>query len=471
MDSHQNSQLNSEEIYRRKWEIERQRNEELFNENARLKERVYQLEKLLSQNIPNRIQPMRLEGHEEESSLAPQADTTFDCLSEEELLIPGNPVVLCKLRNVDDRSKHLDFERNLVHLESNRKSENFEFDKVLGFGSSRQTLFESIEPLVKNVANGKQTMIMSIGTTNAGKSYNLFGDLNGRQKSMGIIQMSIESLLEQGLDIFLSFSEVYDETIIDLLTPSKRHAPKTSQIVVPVRGTYLRKGRGVCEMKISNIDHAMTLIRRCVSKRSTQKTDQNAVSSRSSAFVTLRLHRNEDEKPFSSLMFVDLAGYEKIHGSNSSSARKREGTKINLSLLALKNLLINMKRSPYLAKFRDTKVNNLIQSFLKADDAQQIYTICATNAADQVTMTKDVLDLGSNIIRNIENGSMESEKMNKSPVKRFSKRNNSKNIEAPFKPKKTVSFNLAPIEYLIPGLRDDADEFGPTGIRESNEEL
>ena len=228
----------------------------------------------------------------------------------------------------------------------------------------------------------------------------MFGNLEDSQPSRGIIQMSIQELFEQEMDIYISFTEVYNENIADLL--GKGSPSNARQMVENIKGTYLRNIRGVTEIKIKSLDHANRLLARGIKRRQTHQTDQNKVSSRSSAFVSLRLHGKGKQNPTSSLLFVDLAGYEKILGSTSTAERKIEGTKINLSLFELQKLLRNLKEQPKHAYFRGSQVNNLIQNFLKNEEAQQIYAICATNDVNQTVMTKNVLDLGSNIIRKMK---------------------------------------------------------------------
>ena len=321
--------------------------------------------------------------------------------AEENELLEGSPIVLCKFRNTSNEgSLCFNFEKNTVIAGDDDNSNRYAFDKVFEYDSSRKSLFESIKNLIQNVAKGKQTMMMSIGTTNAGKSYTMFGDLENIQSTQGIIQMSIQELFEQGMDIYISFSEVYNENIVDLL--GKRSPSNARPMVENIKGTYLRKSRGVTEIKVEDLDHASRLLRRGIYRRQTHQTPQNKMSSRSNAFVSLRVHGKGEEKPISSLLFVDLAGYEKIHGSEAAAERKSEGTKINLSLLELQKLMRNMKQQPKSAYFRGSLVNNLIQNFLKHKDSQQIYAICATDDINQTTMTKEVLNFGSNIIKKMK---------------------------------------------------------------------
>ena len=169
-------------------------------------------------------------------------------------------------------------------------------------------------------------MIMSLGVTNSGKSYTLFGgyDEHG-QKIDGIIPMTLKQIFKDDTEIHISLFEIFDKTNIDLLESNKLELP--AKRIAPLKGSYLRKSQNISEIKINSLDHGLNMIEKGISRRKTQSTSWNQVSSRSHAFIQLRLTNTSDSnKMESSILFVDMAGDEKVaRDKNVLVDRAKEG--------------------------------------------------------------------------------------------------------------------------------------------------
>ena len=190
-------------------------------------------------------------------------------------MLEGNLITLCKLRSASKiQTSTLNAEKNTVCVSDNNGrvvDSKFKFDKVFAQDSSRESIFESIEHLIQECSAGKQTMMMSLGTTNAGKSYNMFGD-SSSLSSEGIVQRSIRKLIASGVAFYMSFYEVYNDRIINLLETDEKSNSKATQTVEQIRGTYLRKGHNVTELLVLDADYGIELINHGISRRSTHPT-------------------------------------------------------------------------------------------------------------------------------------------------------------------------------------------------------
>ena len=89
------------------------------------------------------------------------------------------------------------------------------------------------------------------------------------------------------------------------------------------------------------------------------KTDKNLHSSRSHLLVTFLLVR--ENAIFSKLCLVDLAGSENLQNTDCNGVRKAESTKIQASLMYLKNLLEDLAKGRPSTHKREGKLNTLLK--------------------------------------------------------------------------------------------------------------
>lgn len=105
------------------------------------------------------------------------------------------------------------------------RSKQFEFDLVFDPNSSQRDVFEkSTLPLVKPVLNGQNSTVFAYGATGAGKTHTMIGT----PEEPGIMfntmneifdQMNIDKGQDTSYNVQVSFLEIYNENIHDLITP------------------------------------------------------------------------------------------------------------------------------------------------------------------------------------------------------------------------------------------------------------
>ncbi|KAI9490068.1 P-loop containing nucleoside triphosphate hydrolase protein [Zychaea mexicana] len=218
----------------------------------------------------------------------------------------------------------------------------------------------------------------------------------------------------------VSFVEIYNEELIDLLNP----APPTERPPITIREDV--KGQiywtGVKEMPVQNADDIMMYLQQGTLNRATGATDMNEKSSRSHAILSITLKQErwtprkqraqqlgqEDAGDWiittSKFHFVDLAGSERLKRTAAEGDRRKEGININAGLLALGNVISVLgdpaKRHAHIP-YRDSKLTRLLQDSL-GGNATTLMIACVSPAEYNLPETINTLQYASRA-RNIKN--------------------------------------------------------------------
>jgi kinesin family protein 20 len=142
--------------------------------------------------------------------------------------------------------------------------------------------------------------------------------------------------------LFVSYAEVYNENVYDLL----ERPPRAAGMGQPQRRPALRLVadnednvfvRGLRELPVSSVDEALRLLNVGRRNRRVAATQSNTESSRSHCIFTIKLARVPRFGPVvvSRLTIVDLAGSERYSKSQTSGQQLREAGNINQSLMVL----------------------------------------------------------------------------------------------------------------------------------------
>ena len=235
---------------------------------------------------------------------------------------------------------------------------------------------------------GYNGTIFAYGQTGSGKTFTMVGDFNNKSKG-GIIPRSINYIYkemnkiinEEGnpnnskFSLYLSFIQIYLESIQDLLEPESKEIKIRED---PEKGVYLE---GVQWVRCSSPDECAEIFHMGEKNRATESTRMNAHSSRSHAILILRIERSikvttktkvKNIKQASDriitcshLYLVDLAGSERVKKTGATNMRLEEAKKINASLLALGNVIsaLSDPKSTHIS-YRDSKLTRLLQESL-----------------------------------------------------------------------------------------------------------
>lgn len=163
----------------------------------------------------------------------------------------------------------------------------------------------------------------------------------------------------------LSYLEIYNERINDLLQPSSTDLQLSED---PVRGMVVQ---GITEYGADSADEILELLHRGNLHRTVEPTAANQVSSRSHAVLQVTVEQAErtahvtGNLRIGKLSMVDLAGSERASKTENRGDRLKEGANINRSLLALGNCITALaegRRSH--VPFRDSKMTRLLKDSL-----------------------------------------------------------------------------------------------------------
>nr|XP_054606408.1 kinesin-like protein KIF20B [Nothobranchius furzeri] len=173
--------------------------------------------------------------------------------------------------------------------------------------------------------------------------------------------------------IWVSFCEIYNENIHDLLEVAPNGAPRriALRLSQDVKGNaFVKDLRWV---QVSSTEEACKVVKLGRKNQSFSSTRLNQLSSRSHSLFSIRVLRIEDigtprVHTISELCVCDLAGSERCAKTQNKGERLKEAGNINTSLLIL-GKCINALRHNQQAKlvqhvpFRESKLTHYLQSF------------------------------------------------------------------------------------------------------------
>jgi kinesin family protein 6/9 len=107
-----------------------------------------------------------------------------------------------------------------------RENFHYKFDKVMHNSSQDTVYHECVSDVVRSVAQGYNGTVLVYGQTGAGKTYTMSGG-TGNYKTRGCIPRSLQEIFaevnsrpDQVYTIRMSYLEIYNETLYDLLSPA-----------------------------------------------------------------------------------------------------------------------------------------------------------------------------------------------------------------------------------------------------------
>ncbi|KAL1786906.1 Kinesin KIF18A [Sigmodon hispidus] len=251
------------------------------------------------------------------------------------------------------------------------KDLKFVFDAVFDETSTQMEVFEhTTKPILHSFLNGYNCTVLAYGATGAGKTHTMLG--SAAEPGVMYLTMldlfkSIDEIKEEKVcSIAVSYLEVYNEQIRDLLTNSGPLAVRED----PQKGVVVQ---GLTLHQPKSSEEILQLLSNGNKNRTQHPTDLNATSSRSHAVFQIYLRQedktasiNQDVR-LAKMSLIDLAGSERASASGAKGTRFVEGTNINKSLLALGNVinaLADTKRRNQHIPYRNSKLTRLLKDSL-----------------------------------------------------------------------------------------------------------
>ncbi|XP_011144099.1 chromosome-associated kinesin KIF4 [Harpegnathos saltator] len=230
----------------------------------------------------------------------------------------------------------------------------------------------AIKRLIDNIFQGYNVTILAYGQTGSGKTYSMGTNYTGIEEK-GIIPRVTEDIFETikskedwNFKVVVSFMELYQEQLYDLLSDKQRN-----QSIVDIRedGKSI-KVTGLTEKEVTNAQETLECLNQGSIGRITGATAMNAHSSRSHAIFTICIRQQKKDDPNTATVakfhLVDLAGSERSKKTQATGERFKEGININKGLLALGNVISQLgdgASGSYIG-YRDSKLTRLLQESL-----------------------------------------------------------------------------------------------------------
>uniref|UniRef100_A0A158PH03 Kinesin-like protein n=1 Tax=Angiostrongylus costaricensis TaxID=334426 RepID=A0A158PH03_ANGCS len=242
-------------------------------------------------------------------------------------------------------------------LRQNRQHERqFSFDAAFGPNSTQMDIHDATTAsLINSLLAGYNATVFAYGATGSGKTFTMIGT----KERPGLMSLLTQSLYQKiSLDDYqvqLSYLEIYNEIIRDLLSPSGR----VLDLMEDDKGNI--RVPGLSTVRAPNLSRIMQILQEGNSKRTQEATEANITSSRSHALLQVSLLKHN--QPYSKLFLIDLAGSERASNTNNRGQRLKEGAAINRSLLALGNVINSLSSRKYV-NYRDSKLTRLLKDSL-----------------------------------------------------------------------------------------------------------
>lgn len=302
-----------------------------------------------------------------------------------------------------------------------------EFYEAVGSG----IVSEAIAPLlIAGERNGKQSaeqatqVIFSLGVTNSGKTYTLFGkSRDGGPESEGLVALMIEHLFsffdedKSNMDsrgvfgITISMIELHNEQVHDMLESSNKTSNMRSASPLRIHQHTESETFFIPGLTYTNFDTetaARIALFDAMKTAQVRATSQNENSSRSHVIITIQPTLSEKGKKMlfgGKIMIFDLAGVERTKKTGAVGVSLKESISINSSIKAVMSCLRALKwnqdhpEKKKIVPYRESKITMLLQPLFSGRSGAVIATMIvsaypgASDYAEKKYLLKEVSSL------------------------------------------------------------------------------
>jgi centromeric protein E len=319
----------------------------------------------------------------------------------------------------------------------------YAFDEVYDAQHSTRAIYDGLaRSIARSALDGIHGSIFAYGQTSSGKTYTMQGTAlrstrrltlkkenqveteqdRRPEDSDGLVQLAVKDLFDEMARrsdveylVRVSYLEVYNETVKDLLVSPTAPAAKRRDSTVhirehPVTGVFTDNSERV----VTDARGVLQALKDGEKQRAVGVTRMNERSSRShSIFRVVIESKTRLESPVlmeedagiervrvGCLNFIDLAGSESARAVSSGGKRlAAESSNINRSLLALSRVVVALGSSKSSNQhdhinFRDSKLTRILQPSLSGA-ARVLFVCCASPAPAYIEDTRSTLKFAS----------------------------------------------------------------------------
>ena len=175
--------------------------------------------------------------------------------------------------------------------------------------------------------------------------------------------------------IEVSFLEVYNETVRDLLSPSPSKLLDICTLGPHQLGPNADRVPGLTKKHVASVGDVESLIALGSRNRATTAHSMNEHSSRSHAVLSVRYFDVEGGETHAPVLhLVDLAGSERIAKSEVKGIHLKEAQAINKSLSALGDVIASLQQRQKHVPYRNSKLTQLLQDSLAGNS--KVMMVC-----------------------------------------------------------------------------------------------
>ncbi|XP_059138527.1 kinesin-like protein KIF20B isoform X2 [Physella acuta] len=259
------------------------------------------------------------------------------------------------------------------------------------------------DPTVMTLLGDEMESVLSDNGTasTSGCAEDLLNEVKDRAREE--LKVDVEDQGKIRFGVWVSFAEIYNEQIFDLLEPMpiKKNARRPVLKICDDRNgnPYVK---GLKEIHVETADEAYKLLTIGQRNLQTACTRLNHCSSRSHCIFNIKIVRVADKDDphiarVSMLSLCDLAGSERYSKTQATGDRLKEAGNINSSLMTLGRCIETLRHNQLhkdqqkLVPFRDSKLTRLLQNFFNGSGrAAMIVNVsqCATMFDDTLHVFK-----------------------------------------------------------------------------------
>ncbi|CAB3364922.1 Hypothetical predicted protein [Cloeon dipterum] len=303
-----------------------------------------------------------------------------------------NIQVYARVRPMNEKERLERKNMNVVELKSNREvvvrdrtnhtlTRTFAFDRAFGPTSKQVDVYKAVaQPMIAEVLEGYNCTIFAYGQTGTGKTFTMEGERADNDATWekdplcGLVPRVLSHMFDElrlkniEFTMAVSYLELYNEELIDLLSPEEDNSKLRLFEDASSKGSVIVQG--LTDVRVLDKKQVYEILSRGSKKRQTAATFMNASSSRSHTIFTVTIHIREATEAGEDLIrtgkinLVDLAGSENISRSGATNQRAKEAGNINQSLLTLGRVITALVEKTPHVPYRESKLTRLLQDSL-----------------------------------------------------------------------------------------------------------
>ncbi|XP_075400090.1 centromere-associated protein E isoform X3 [Tenrec ecaudatus] len=295
----------------------------------------------------------------------------------------------------EDTQVYWKTEKNTIYQVDGSKS--FNFDRVFHSKETTKNVYEEIAvPIIESAIQGYNGTVFAYGQTASGKTYTMMGSPD----YLGVIPRAIHDIFKKIKEfpdreflLRVSYMEIYNETITDLLCDTRKMKP------LVIREDFNRNVyvSDLTEEVVYTSEMALKWITKGEKNRHYGITKMNQRSSRSHTIFRMILESREKGEPancegsvkVSHLNLVDLAGSERAAQTGAEGVRLKEGCNINRSLFILGQVIKKLSDGQVggFINYRDSKLTRILQNSLGGNAKTRIICTITPVSFDETLST------------------------------------------------------------------------------------